>query len=56
MKRRVLLVTLLTTTTLFAQQKAPGNETITEAELRADLFFVASDASDIDTADELSRG
>src|SRR3954464_10982566 len=29
---------------LMAQQRAPGNETITQADLRADLFFVAGDA------------
>ncbi|MCG8605201.1 M28 family peptidase [bacterium] len=28
----------------FAQQAAPGNQTIREADLRADLFFLASDA------------
>ena len=29
---------------LIAQQKAPGNESITQADLRADLFFLAGDA------------
>ena len=32
------------TTSLAAQQRAPGNESITEADLRADLFFLADDA------------
>lgn len=44
MKRGALLAVLVTSTTLFAQQKAPGNDTITQAGLRADLFFVAGDA------------
>ena len=29
---------------LTAQQRAPGNESITQADLRADLFFLAGDA------------
>ena len=32
------------TTSLAAQQRAPGNESITQADLRADLFFLAGDA------------
>ena len=32
------------TITLAAQQKAPANESITQADLRADLFFLAGDA------------
>ena len=38
------LLWCLTPLVLLAQQKAPGNDTITQAELRADLFFVAGDA------------
>jgi hypothetical protein len=46
MTRRALalLVAVLLSTSLTAQQKAPGNESITEADLRADLFFLAGDA------------
>jgi hypothetical protein len=45
MKRSLALVAAVClSTSLAAQQRAPGNDTITEAELRADLFFVASDA------------
>ena len=46
MKKRapVLVVAVLLSSTLMAQQKAPGNDTITQADLRADLFFVAGDA------------
>src|SRR6478735_1393121 len=35
---------LITTVSVAAQQKAPGNDTITQADLRADLFFLAGDA------------
>lgn len=45
MKTRFLaLAAIGLTATLSAQQKAPGNDTITQADLRADLFFVAGDA------------
>src|SRR6188768_113100 len=44
MIRRALVAAVLLTTTLAAQQRAPGNETITQADLRADLFFLAGDA------------
>ena len=42
--RRLVLSALCFSVTLAAQQKAPGNDTITQADLRADLFFVAGDA------------
>ncbi len=35
---------MLLTTSLTAQQRAPGNESITQNDLRADLFFLAGDA------------
>ena len=38
------LLTIVITATVFAQQKAPGHDTITQADLRADLFFLAGDA------------
>ena len=43
---RTLAATLaiLATASLAAQQKAPGIESITQADLRADLFFLAGDA------------
>jgi hypothetical protein len=45
MKRSLALVAaVLLTTSLTAQQRAPGNDTITQADLRADLFFLAGDA------------
>src|SRR6186997_318647 len=46
MTRRALAVVaaVVLTTTLAAQQKAPGNESITQNDLRADLFFLAGDA------------
>jgi hypothetical protein len=44
MKRCALIFAVLLSMTVFAQQKAPGNDTITQAELRADLFFLAGDA------------
>ena len=39
-----IVAAVLLTTTLAAQQRAPGNESITQADLRADLFFLAGDA------------
>ena len=39
-----VLLAIIFTATLAAQQKAPGNDTITQADLRADLFFLAGDA------------
>lgn len=44
MKRALAICAVLFSVTLTAQQKAPGNETITQADLRADLFFLAGDA------------
>ena len=46
MARRALalLAAVLLSASLTAQQKAPGNESITQADLRADLFFLAGDA------------
>jgi Peptidase family M28 len=45
MKRSLgIVAAALLTTSLAAQQRAPGNESITEADLRADLFFLAGDA------------
>jgi Zn-dependent M28 family amino/carboxypeptidase len=45
MKRTLaLVVAVFLATTLTAQQRAPGNESITQADLRADLFFLAGDA------------
>ena len=35
---------IITTATIGAQQKAPGNDSITQSDLRADLFFLAGDA------------
>jgi len=43
-KKLALLVAVFLTTTLTAQQRAPGNESITQGDLRADLFFLAGDA------------
>ncbi len=43
-RRLALAAAVILTTTLTAQQKAPGNESITQADLRADLFFLAGDA------------
>lgn len=42
--RALALAVVLLSTTLAAQQKAPGNDSITQADLRADLFFLAGDA------------
>ena len=39
-----IVAAVILTTTLTAQQRAPGNESITQADLRADLFFLAGDA------------
>jgi hypothetical protein len=46
MSRRALAVAVVffLTATLTAQQRAPGIESITQADLRADLFFLAGDA------------
>ncbi|HEX6163335.1 MAG TPA: M28 family peptidase [Vicinamibacterales bacterium] len=46
MRIRTLAATLaiLATASLTAQQKAPGIDSITQADLRADLFFLAGDA------------
>jgi hypothetical protein len=45
MIRRALVVAVVVfTATLTAQQRAPGIESITQADLRADLFFLAGDA------------
>src|SRR6187431_3707051 len=45
MKTRALAIAaVIFSTTLIAQQRAPGNDTITQADLRADLFFLAGDA------------
>jgi hypothetical protein len=46
MIRRALAVAVVffLTATLTAQQRAPGIESITQADLRADLFFLAGDA------------
>ena len=46
MNKRALasVAAVLLSTTLTAQQTAPGNESITQADLRADLFFLAGDA------------
>src|SRR5215212_11194242 len=46
MKTRALTIVaaVLLSTSLTAQQRAPGNESITQADLRADLFFLAGDA------------
>ena len=38
------VITVFITASLMAQQKAPGNESITQNDLRADLFFLAGDA------------
>src|SRR3954470_18293588 len=42
--RAIAVAAIFFSTTLMAQQRAPGNETITQADLKADLFFVAGDA------------
>jgi Zn-dependent M28 family amino/carboxypeptidase len=46
MNRKALasVAAVLLSTTLTAQQRAPGNESITQSDLRADLFFIAGDA------------
>ena len=46
MNKRALasVAAVLLSTTLGAQERAPGNDSITQADLRADLFFVAGDA------------
>ena len=46
MSRRILIAiaAIMTVVSLSAQQRAPQNESIREAELRADLFFLAGDA------------
>jgi hypothetical protein len=44
MRRAVLVVLVLTAATLAAQQRAPGTDSIRKEEMRADLFFLASDA------------
>ena len=46
MVRRALAIAAAAflTTSLAAQQRAPGNESITQSDLRADLFFLAGDA------------
>ena len=44
MKHRLALVALLLATTLDAQERAPQNDSIRKEDLRADLFFLASDA------------
>jgi hypothetical protein len=45
-QQRIIVVTLLLSTAvaLQAQQRAPGGDSITQADLRADLFFLAGDA------------
>lgn len=42
--RTLAFAAVLFSTTLLAQQRAPGNDTITQVNLRADLFFVAGDS------------
>jgi hypothetical protein len=44
MKARLALAALLAVTTVSAQQRAPQNDSIRSDDLRADLFFYASDA------------
>ena len=44
MKRTLTLLLLLSTTALTAQERAPENDSIRQSDLRADLFFLASDA------------
>jgi hypothetical protein len=44
MKRALLAATVLLTTSLTAQGRAPMIESITQSDLRADLFFLAGDA------------
>lgn len=44
MKRALAVVVVVFTTSLMAQQRAPMIESITQADLRADLFFLAGDA------------
>lgn len=44
MKRALAVVVVVLTTSLMAQQRAPMIESITQADLRADLFFLAGDA------------
>ncbi len=44
MKRALAVAVVLFATSLTAQQRAPNIESITQADLRADLFFLAGDA------------
>ena len=44
MKRALAVVVVFFATTLTAQQPAPAMESISQADLRADLFFLAGDA------------
>src|SRR5574339_901413 len=44
MKRALALGVLLVSASLTAQQRGPAIESITQADLRADLFFLAGDA------------
>jgi hypothetical protein len=44
MKRVLIVVVVFLSASLAAQQKAPALESITQADLRADLFFLAGDA------------
>lgn len=44
MRTRLPLIALLLATTLAAQERAPQNESIRKEDLRADIFFYASDA------------
>lgn len=43
-RKLALVAALVLSATVSAQQRAPGNESITQSDLRADLFFVAGDA------------
>jgi hypothetical protein len=44
MKRALLAATVFLTTSLTAQGRAPMIDSITQSDLRADLFFLAGDA------------
>ena len=44
MTRALAVAVVLFATSLTAQQRAPNIESITQADLRADLFFLAGDA------------
>jgi Zn-dependent M28 family amino/carboxypeptidase len=44
MKRALAVAVVILSTSLTAQQRAPSIESITQADLRADLFFLAGDA------------